>query len=62
MIKSRLFENESQLNEFLSSYVKIEVISIETVTRDVYSDFGVPGVKYHKEHVKLWYKANEDKF
>lgn len=62
MIKSKLFENEAQLNEFLNSYVKRSVISIETVTVEVYSELPSPGIvrlKNYEDRLKLWYNSSE---
>ena len=62
MIKSKLFENEAQLNEFLNSYVKRSVISIETVSVEISGELHLPGMprpKWNEDRLKLWYSSSE---
>lgn len=62
MIKSKLFDNELQLNEFLNSYIKRSVVSIQRITKEVLSDVNLPGVpmySHSRDFIELWYNSSE---
>ena len=62
MIKSKLFENEDELNSFLKDNSNAIVVSVETVIVEVYSEVRLPGfprLKWDEERLKLWYNSSE---
>jgi len=62
MIKSKLFENEDELNSFLKDNFNATVISVETVTVEVCSELRLPGLlrlKWNEDRLKLWYSTSE---
>lgn len=62
MIRSKLFDNEDELNSFLKDNFNAIVVSVETVTLEVYSEVRLPGLprlKWNEDRLKLWYNTPE---
>lgn len=62
MIKSKLLQNEDELNSFLKDNFNAIVVSVETVIVEVYSEVRLPGLprlKWDEERLKLWYNSSE---